>query len=519
MSRKTILGIAAAGGAATVLWLLLWSLEPAAGSRVNGSQPAPDTSAGTRLASTEILRWKERIHGAAQTADFEALLWSLLQLPTDDPARAELLAALLTQWLDRDMTGLIAFLDREEVEKGSEIWRLLSPTLARALLGVSDETSLDARLSEVIRRWVEFNAEESPDVALDFARRWLEGDSREASLATIAATVAASDPDRALTIFDEIRSPVRRIDAMNGIGPALVARDPQRALRWASSLPQEAEQTYAMAGVISALAEVQPDLAVREAVGFRTGMQERYRQAVLAETGKTPEQFAAQDPGDRESAPSPENPQMHLLREPLMDAAQAWAERDPYATLRWLDGVQEDALRAELERSAFTGWAATDSQAALDYLQVSRREVRDGVSSIFSKWSESDPAAAAAAVSTLEQETDRVAAARGLAESWSNADAATAAAWARSLPAGEVRDAAGAAVASALIADDPQGAWELALSIQHSKQRAETLDETFSTMVSVDPDTARDELRLAQLSPEESRRLGRLLRTATGDAQ
>jgi hypothetical protein len=180
--------------------------------------------------------WEDRI-AAANKDGFASLFLRAVDLK--DPAeRARILALLIKRWIQRDLRGFVAFIDAAEVDGfvTGKIWNLLGSVLIEVLPQLDDQAASNPLLQGLIMRLIAHLAEGDPQQALAWTQQWLPDDSRDQALARITPELARSSPAAVIQILEIIRSPLRRVEAINGIGEAFGKSDPEKALQWAAAL-------------------------------------------------------------------------------------------------------------------------------------------------------------------------------------------------------------------------------------------------------------------------------------------
>lgn len=491
------------------------------------STPDADDGNASAQSTTEVVDARpperaqslEDLQARLSEADVESypeLMRDLLAM--DDAAlRDPMLAQLIQNWLDTDMEGLVAFIDEMEVDAGDAyLWERMSGALATALPMVGDEAASNPRLAEIVRRFVEFTATVNPRTALEWTRQWLLDDALESSLAKICGELAKISPEEAILVLEEIRTPARRVESIQGIGAAYAARDPDAAIQWATNLREIGERPYAVDSVMAELATSDPARAAQEIDAFQAFLAADYASHVMAETGKDPAAALEGDPADLETAPPPSDPRLIILADSNFLIARQWAATSPEEAIAWVAKLPKNRFRDDMAANALAGWARKDPTAALAYFQANERENRAAAKALFESWAASDPVAAAKSIEALESPEQQAPAAEGVAGAWVMRDPERAAAWAGALPEGKPRDVANAVIVDGISIDEPEIAWELARRIGDPYQRRTALETSFAGLLGEDPKFAENALKDARLPESESNLLARMLQSATG---
>jgi len=133
----------------------------------------------------------------------------------------------------------------------------------------------------------------------------------------------------------------------------------------------------------------------------------------------------------------------------------------------------------------------------------------NAVAGVARGWAATDPEAAIAWASSLQDTTQRAEAFQAAAQSWAANDAPEAARWINSLPTGQNRDVAVNGLVGALVRNQPENAWTWALSIQTPQLKAQALQMAYMLTRQNDPARAEALLQTGQLSPAELQLLRR----------
>jgi hypothetical protein len=528
------LGVLAVGGAT-----LYFFDRDSAGSH-SAMSANSDATKGTFSASGKMnpaagktaTDWQKRVE-TAKLADFPALMREIMGIP-DAVIRTQVAKTLVTRWVNADLTGFIAFVDATEVDDAAnadDLWALLAPALASALPSLPDEVTMRPELSEIVRRLIEYSARKDPDQALVWAKQWLMDDALESALATITGEMIKKAPEKALKVFAEITTSVRRVDAISAIGAVYGTTHPVEATEWAKNLQNEAERPYAMNAVLAARAEVEPEAAGVEFTDFRSKMVSSYateREAEIARMG-IPDirQYAPGEPLSEDDAmnsevlPGRDNPQLGLIADAARAIAENWGETDPQAALKWTESLPPGGLRDDVVGSALVGWASKDPQAASAYYLKNSASNPTPAEPIFEAWAQAEPARAAEQAAELSDAAVREKAISGVVSGWldSSADQTAIAAWVDKLPGKAERDAANAQIADAESFDEPDAAWQRATGIRNQATRRDALRSAFASLVASDPEQARVMLaETKDLTPDETTRLTRMLKAVSPKA-
>jgi hypothetical protein len=275
----------------------------------------------------------------------------------------------------------------------------------------------------------------------------------------------------------------------------------------------------ALNAALTALAQGDPDVAAQRLASAERSMAEEYAQRYrhdLAAMGLTEADLA----NDRErylellaagEVPPPTSSDVELMGDAARVAAQKLALEGPEAAIAWAESLDNEILWLNAMKGAVAGWSQTDPAAAAAYVAAHHPQYPEIVTALYDGWAGSDPAEAAAGTRLLQDASLRAAATDAVVQAWAADDPAQAAAWVDGLPAAERTDAVLLAVVSGLSAVDPVAAWTRALAIQDPSLQYRGLKAAFSTIVTWQPEVARELLASATLSDTATERLQDLL--------
>ena len=190
---------------------------------------------------------------------------------------------------------------------------------------------------------------------------------------------------------------------------------------------------------------------------------------------------------------------------------QLWDELIPHllsqgggAATDWIDALPA-ALKADALKSLAKNWAASDPQAAADYIagQADSESQVKATQEVVRQWARYDPAGAADWAAGLAVGQNREFVFKNIASHWTAADPAAASEWISSLPASSSRDAALAAFASSTAVSDPAASLQMASSITDPDKRGEAIAGTLASWRRSDQATARAALQSLPLPEDE----------------
>lgn len=389
----------------------------------------------------------------------------------DAALRGRVVESLLLKWLNADVSSYLAYLDQLEgsADEGKDAWPVLVPAFVKAVPQLGEEAATSSDLEEAVLWMTDYYAEQDPNAALAWARKWLLDEAQESALASIAGQLSKTSLDQAVAVANGLKSPNSRIDAMANIGAELGGVDPRKALEWAQSLKDPSERGAAVEEVMWAMSDKDPSSA-----------------ASIVKQLNNPE----------------------LLENIGGAIAESLADKDSKAAVDWAEAIPAGAAQDEAITGALTGWAKSDPKAAFTYFESKHSKNLDAAEGIFEQWASNTPEAAAAEALKVSDASLKEHAVVGVVNGWLNFDDTQAAEqWVDQMPVGRQRDLASATLVDALSVTDPQPAWDRAVAIKDAQVRQEAMLSAFSGLAQMDPSAARSVLGGGALSADDKKLL------------
>ncbi|MFV1994036.1 MAG: hypothetical protein ACC661_01270, partial [Verrucomicrobiales bacterium] len=186
-------------------------------------------SPGVNLPSQLVARLVERVAGNSATGFRQGREWYQTQgmifeldenlLPeataavadlSNAPSATQALSLLFTRWAEVDIPAALA-----------------------AAEGIENLTNRQNALSATLTQW----AQNDPDAAWTYALENNPGNNGVRNLlSNVAATLAATDPQRAVALAEALDNPAARNQIYQNIASAWVSSDPEAALAWADTM-------------------------------------------------------------------------------------------------------------------------------------------------------------------------------------------------------------------------------------------------------------------------------------------
>lgn len=297
-------------------------------------------------------------------------------------------------------------------------------------------------------------ARRDPDKALAQARAIKNAAQRRGALSSIIYVIAATDPRRALAVF---QSPGSNMDSyqLQNIFNTWALNDPAEAFAAAAALKKPNDRSHALTSALQSWAAADPAAAHAAALGLPSGpARSQSLQSVLAT-------WAGADPRSAYAA-AITLPEGRDRTQALQSVFSAWAYADPAAAHAAASSLPEGRSRNQAIANVIQAWASKDPGGALAATLAlpKGQSRRNGMMNVFAAWAADDPqgAAAAAAGGTLSR-NDRAQVSGQIAQAWAQSDPNAAMVWAKTLPAREGGDnAVGSALQHIAATDGPAAA-------------------------------------------------------------
>lgn len=367
-----------------VLALSLWvaGCSPKTGENKTASQP-PKASASptTASASDATVAELSRIRGLTNPAE-----------------RSRAFGVAFRQWLERDLTGAIAYLR----------------TLSRQ----------SAEYTQGLGLALEWLTTRDPDQALSLALELATGPAERPFFNAVFAAWAAKDVNLAVQRLGRIPASAVRENALRAVAETWAQRDFGAALTWAKSLPAD-ERNVAVESVLVNLMYSDPLQAIQIAQQSLTG-------ASLERTlGTALHRLLATDPAAAGSIVAL-LPSGDLQTATAADVAKALAVKDPRAALDWARSLTGNSRAQTLATArALEAWASQDGAGASQYVLglTSEAERKAAALAVADVYGRQNPSAAIAWAQGLANSDTREATLARVTDSWARTDGGAAARW------------------------------------------------------------------------------------------
>lgn len=474
MIRETALSV-------NEVWMVRSALEmwmekdPASAARTIEQMPPSElrtgllegvASAYARQDIDAALTWS---HGLKNLAERQQALGSVLGLMAqEDPQRVlalalqpeygvhrrQVLVTAMTAWARKDFDAAFAYAigsksPADQQEMLTALNRQATPSQRQRLLEIADT------LPPMVARQVYISSMQDswggsaldPIAVIDSIS---STSVREDVLKQILGRSWGFTVEQAKEIFSRLQPTSQTPDQVASIAWRMSRQNPEEAMQWAESLEASDLRKSAVNSVLRNLAQIDPEIAAQKAI-------------------------ALTEPQQRQEA--------------LREVVHAWAGGNEKAALAWaqtLSGADRvAALGALSSRIADTNPEEavaifSEFAASLPSEAASAGENKQVARSLAHSLTENDPQQAIAWVQGLAEGPLRDEALAGVAAKWASYDARATSEWIAHLPAGEGRDAAAQELVGVIARDDPESAWQWALSIGDRVRRKQAASQVLS---------------------------------------
>ncbi len=438
--------------------------------------------------------WNKRI-AETKAGDFRALIEEAMRI-ADPKLRDEIIASIIDKWLVEDIQSFTKYWASLEVEGADDKLAILASALEKSLTKLDPERAASDEIFVIVQRLISHLAGTDPDKALEWAKKWLLEDTMEQALVSVARNMAKTDVQKALAVIDDMKSPLRRGQALAAVGGIWAARDLQAASDWARGLINPVERALTMNSVLLVAAKENSASAAAVLQSVAQEINEQYlheRATDLAANGLTEADLANDPDTYREmlesgSISAPYSPDVELMADAGKVIGSKLAETDGTGAVDYADSLATDYLQLKTLVGVLEGWAKTDPVAAVSYLNQNHPINTDLFSSLYASWAAADPAAAAEGTQLVRDPALRSQALETVVGTWGvRGDPQALVHFLGNLPTSEYTDSVRLAAANAISHELPATAWDIAQGISSENVQFRGLKTAFSILVVQDP--------------------------------
>ena len=239
--KKISIGMAVVSAVAGIF---IYRAYDGPGSREAGAS----TAAGTTRKATHwevggnynLTQWGERIADTPSN-DLQALIEEAMKIG-DANLRKKVIEGIVDRWLKEDIQGFTKYWAALEVHGADDKLAMLALALQGSLTKLDETRAASDEIYIVVQRLISYLASSDPELALQWAKKWLLDDAQEHALVAVARNMARTDVNHALAIIADMKSPVRRGQAVAAVAIIWASRDLNAALAWAGGLPNTIER-------------------------------------------------------------------------------------------------------------------------------------------------------------------------------------------------------------------------------------------------------------------------------------
>jgi len=469
-------------------------------------------------------QWEDKIN-EADAAGMRSLMEAAL-LIGDKELQHAVVVSILDKWLMVDANGFIKFWNMLQVDGAGASMAVVALAMQDSLTRLTEDQAASDEILLVVQRLIDYLAENDPEKALEWAKRYLLDDTKEAALVAIARGLARKNVGESLKIANAMESPLRRSQAYAAIGMIWAEQDSESALRWAISLTNPAERALAINSVLLVasgenLSSAAMDL--KEQAKLLTEQYLRERNAELAARGLT-EADLANDPAtyrdmlESGAISAPYSPDVELFADSAKVIGSKMAAANPSNAVDWAESLEGDYLKMKSLEGVLDGWARNDPKAAIAYLSQNYPNNTDLLNAVYLSWAAVNPQAAANSAASLGNSTQSALALESVIQVWTTKGDMTAAAnYVSQLPSSLNTDGVKYALATAISYNQPEKAWKIAQTITGESEQYRALKSAFSVMVTQDPSKASQILNGTTLPSQTSEKLGEMVSAVVGN--
>ena len=486
-------------------------------------KPAKPLAVAVAEAMT-LEQWNERISETDISA-FRSLMDAAMQIE-DPELRNTVIVAITDRWLKEDPSNFNKYLAALEVHGDEAKLSYLVLAMQESLTKLDPQQASSDEVLIAVQRLIAYLAEHDPDLALAWAKKWLLDDTLESALASVARGYARTDIAKALAVIDTITSPLRRGQALATVGGIWALTDPAAALKWSMALPNLAERALTLNQVLLATAKMDLDAAaqqLKQQAEVINANYQTYRDQEMAKNGVSGIDEANDPERYKEAMEAglilpPSSPDVELMADAGHTIGTKMGNGDGEKAVSWAESLENEFLKAKAVTGALEGWAKTDAEAALSYLNENYPDDTEMLKSIYASWASIDQTGAADGVKLISDPAKRALALEAVVTSWTaKGNTAEAVAYLNQLPASEVSDGTKTVLVNAMSQSTPQEAWQLAQTINDPRAQFRALKNAFSNLVIQSPAQASALLASSSLSNDASGRLQDMLDAVVGE--
>ncbi len=286
---------------------------------------------------------------------------------TDDSIRSEILRRLGIEWTRADFQFTLGTLTTndwravQEMQRILEQWARAEPADAAAWAESlsSDKPRYARALSTVATVW----ARHDPVEAANWLLRLPQSPERDTAMQRILGTVAATDPGKALALYEQWDEK-RRLAFAGTLAAKWASKDPAGAAEWVTRLPEGRHKNYAIQQLAAQLAKADPLTALRWADGVSD---EGVRLALFSSVAR---EWTAKDPAAASQwleglAPGRSRDMA------IFHFAIELAKMNPSLAAQWAESIQDKTLSQSALYSVAWRWIQTDREGARRWLERS----------------------------------------------------------------------------------------------------------------------------------------------------
>ncbi len=370
--------------------------------------------------------------------------------------------------------------ERENAMIGAiDAWAAQDPEQAFAFTQKINDRIARQRLQEsVLYRWAEIDPQAAYEIMATLPKSNITNISY-----TVFTNLANQDPREALDIIENIPSSRHRSDAYSATITTWAAKDARAAASYVAQLDNKQLQLQLSSTIVQYLSEQSPEEALVWAKEMDPTGQQYLQDTVVG-------QIAAKDP-ERAFQIAQTAQQTTLRKQLSLTVINNLSYSDPVRAAELIDQLPIVDVDSELINSVMYGWANSDPEAAMIWVNGKTGQLRDdGLISLGNQLASTDPDLAASYLPQLNGPV-RESWAQNITYYYSSYDVSEAASWIENFRGEKVYGALLRSVASTAANTDVDYALELAQNMPTKQERNDLIRQIADQIAYNDPQRAQ----------------------------
>jgi RNA polymerase sigma factor (sigma-70 family) len=377
-----------------------------------------------------------------------------------------------------------------------------NPSAAFPLLAGLDPGTQKELIQRIFDDW----GESDPAAAFAEVSAMPPGPLRDTAFSWLSLGRSAQDPQAALAWAETLPNATEKAEAVGDAISEMGTTDPKQAMDYVASLPP-GEERYNTVGVLTMDLEFNdPGTALTFVQQLPDGKEKQAAQRVIAVIWSQSDPAAAMayveglPPADTQSPPGA--PAI------LTTVGTYWAENAPQDALAAVGNLSAGPSRDAFVSGVFDGLlksSPSDAENLVSSLPTGQQTA--AANQVTTALATTDPAAAAAWMSSLPEGVINGGTFATVVGSWAVYDPTAAGQWIQALPAGTTQDNAIAAYTGAIAESNPTSAAAWAVTINDPAKRNAAIETVAQSWLATDPKAAATWLSQTSLPADQQQKL------------